>query len=856
MHVEESIENSLSLDAIFCRLNTCMSKNSLSRTIRKVFKNVQVKRERSKDNWCERSIIYHGIFWRQTLPATEVLHFNETGNLQIPDDSLTLAEIATLRKDFFVIKEMEDKLIIGHLLHYRINSNRVLVEVTFESSLLWHISVCGNTNIMPHTVGLRNDFILTKCCILGNLEGISKMRMCIGIPCESAHTCNNLDVTCDTMEELFTCHSDDTSAKKIYRSLQCCRVISLSSNDSKSVCNVCKEIKDRNVKSTRQLERFPFKDLSNICHNTTKLENTVFNGDMSDTCTSNPSFCTGSIVTENNNSINEKGKSDINNTDNNTGKQLFNPNEQSTEPETLTLSETDDHDMSHIFEEVIKSSPPKVIEFLTSQQDALSRKPKGRRWNKNIIRICLTMWCRSPKCYKDLRDSGFMLLPSQRILQIYKNKIHQKPGINKELIQWMKNEALCRNLPPDGYEGGLMLDEMSIQSDLEFSSKDANIHLWGFKEVTDESKFIDSILSGKREICLATHVLQFVFLGYTGFRFPLFHFPTNQANASELYILFWKLVSIMSTFGFKVQYISMDGAQANRDFAKILLGTFKSNLIETMTVHNIFSIKQEPIFIIMDYSHLIKKIRNNINKSGKLDSYKRHLKFKGHFIHWEHFVNAYYWDISHNPFPIYHKLRQEHFQLTSDSKMRNSLAEDVLNKDMLHLMKCYADSLTCGSEHLKTTIELLEKTSLLIANFRDSRPIREIGDLRLIENDTVLQWFKEWESDILSDKDKEKHLISHQTRADICSLIIGFRELCEYRLRTSSCSIVPSRLNSDIIENVFCQQRGLHNGNNTNPTYLNYCRTMNTVILGQTTISRKSNAFQNETAAQPFSKNL
>jgi hypothetical protein len=54
-------------------------------------------------------------------------------------------------------------------------------------------------------------------------------------------------------------------------------------------------------------------------------------------------------------------------------------------------------------------------------------------------------------------------------------------------------------------------------------------------------------------------------------------------------------------------------------------------------------------------------------------------------------VNDYYWDISHNPFPIYHKLRQQHFQMTSESKMRYSLAEDVLNNDMLHLMKCYAD---------------------------------------------------------------------------------------------------------------------------------------------------------------------
>jgi hypothetical protein len=61
--------------------------------------------------------------------------------------------------------------------------------------------------------------------------------------------------------------------------------------------------------------------------------------------------------------------------------------------------------------------------------------------------------------------------------------------INNELIHWMKNEALSRNLPPDGYEGGLILDEMSIQSDLEFCSRDGNVYLWGFKEVTDKSYF-------------------------------------------------------------------------------------------------------------------------------------------------------------------------------------------------------------------------------------------------------------------------------------------------------------------------------------------------------------------------------
>lgn len=90
-------------------------------------------------------------------------------------------------------------------------------------------------------------------------------------------------------------------------------------------------------------------------------------------------------------------------------------------------------------------------------------------------------------------------------------------------------------------------------------------------------------------------------------------------------------------------------------------------------------------------------------------------------------------------------------------------------------------------------------------------------------------------------KKKEICLISHKTRQGIISSILGFEELCMHKLKKQSASIIPCRLNSDIIENIFCQQRTLHNGANTNPTYLGYCYSMNSVILRQATISRKSN---------------
>ena len=39
------------------------------------------------------------------------------------------------------------------------------------------------------------------------------------------------------------------------------------------------------------------------------------------------------------------------------------------------------------------------------------------------------MILRSPNAYTDLRGSGFLILPSQRILRYHKNKIKQDTGI-------------------------------------------------------------------------------------------------------------------------------------------------------------------------------------------------------------------------------------------------------------------------------------------------------------------------------------------------------------------------------------------------------------------------------------------
>ncbi|CAG2197822.1 unnamed protein product [Mytilus edulis] len=293
--------------------------------------------------------------------------------------------------------------------------------------------------------------------------------------------------------------------------------------------------------------------------------------------------------------------------------------------------------------------------------------------------------------------------------------------------------------------------------------------------------------------------------GSTGFRFPFAHFPASTASGHELYLLVWQSVNRLMNFGFKIMFVSTDGAQTNRDLFKLLMPEFSSAKPVTCSFNNIYS--NDKISFIMDVSHVIKKIRNNILKSGSESQCKRHMKFEGNFIEWNHFKRAYSWDISTHPFPVHHKLSQDHFYLTSEAKMRNHLAEDVLNADMYHLMKLYQQTLGESGSMLNATVKLLSNTSVLIANFRDNRAITDLSDDRLRQNHDVMDFFIKWEKSIQLDttvKQKEMCMISHQTRQDIVSCILGFEEYCQYRLKNNNASVIPSRLNSDVIENVFC----------------------------------------------------
>lgn len=325
------------------------------------------------------------------------------------------------------------------------------------------------------------------------------------------------------------------------------------------------------------------------------------------------------------------------------------------------------------------------------------------------------------------------------------------------------------------------------------------------------------------------------------------YFGSNTAKAHELYTTFWQCVDKLEEHGFAVDYVMLDGASTNRSFMNMLMDNPRQ---KDFIFPDVFDYTHSICFI-QDIMHCLKKVRNNIESSRVENRQQggRYLVLNGFPILWEHWMECFQFNFQ-NGFSIHRRLTDEHINLTPASKMRNHLALQVLDKDMLYLMKRYQSTLS-DPQSLSSSVSLLEQTSKIVDIFTDkNRPISSVSDNRIITLRENLDFFNTWESDIIRSKDfsEKKNLMTSQTRDDINSSLAGFISLVNLQVKNGH-SITPGYMNSDLVENYFCQQRGIRNGLNSNPTLAQYGPAQNAIILGQNSVSSKANS---GTAAQLY----
>lgn len=107
----------------------------------------------------------------------------------------------------------------------------------------------------------------------------------------------------------------------------------------------------------------------------------------------------------------------------------------------------------------------------------------------------------------------------------------------------------------------------------------------------------------------------------------------------------------------------------------------------------------------MDYSHNIKKLRNNIysSRASDVEDCKMQLEMGSKYMLSDHCIKAFHWDKLNNPVGVHPKLKNDHLIMSKSAKMFNHLAEEALNSDMLYLMQQYQQSLADSSHLEKNT---------------------------------------------------------------------------------------------------------------------------------------------------------
>ena len=114
----------------------------------------------------------------------------------------------------------------------------------------------------------------------------------------------------------------------------------------------------------------------------------------------------------------------------------------------------------------------------------------------NTIFQFISVWSGSSQSYNELQTSGMLVLPSGRLLQMYKNSVKKNPGMNTEVFEMMCNEANRRKLSEIGCRGGIVFDEMAIQEDLQLKEDNGLMQLVGLANMGEQDDYMRTIKKG------------------------------------------------------------------------------------------------------------------------------------------------------------------------------------------------------------------------------------------------------------------------------------------------------------------------------------------------------------------------
>ena len=491
----------------------------------------------------------------------------------------------------------------------------------------------------------------------------------------------------------------------------------------------------------------------------------------------------------------------------------------------VTVSEPLEKDLLTIMSGQNLESTPHMKFFWEQQMHLLQTKKMARRYHPQLIRFALSIHCKSPSAYRELRESGALILPSERVLRDYKNYFKPGAGIAKEKIEELK-EKTSQYVGIQKYVA-VVMDEMKLQENLVFDKTSGE--LIGYIDLGDPLTTFANVDENTDPI--ASHALAFLVRGLcTNLKHVVAYYFTGNVTSFQLMPLFWKVVAALETT-VKLWVIAAvnDGASPNRKFFELhakLGGKLPDGLVHKTI--NLFCMSRM-IYFFADVPHLVKTARNCLYNSGS-GSRSRLMWNDGKYLLFKHIADMFYHDQN---FALHRlpKLTLDHVLLTSYSKMKVKLAIQVLSRTVSTcLLECDDPSVVGTAMFCQMINDFFDCCNVRSTTEHERKrndrikPYESADDERFVwMKDTFMKYFDSWKASIkqregtFTPLEREKMFLSHQTYQGFKISVHSHIEAIKFLLSQGFKYVLSERFMQDVIEDYFGHQR-TQRGRSDNPS--------------------------------------
>lgn len=202
-----------------------------------------------------------------------------------------------------------------------------------------------------------------------------------------------------------------------------------------------------------------------------------------------------------------------------------------------------------------------------------------------------------------------LALPAESTMRAWLAKVDCEPGVSKPSLDALKVKAenyyqtnqttlLC----------SLMLDEISIKR--EVTVEPATLKTRGYVDMGCD-------IEGSEELELAQEALVFMVVGVNNhFKVPVAYFFVNKLTGDEKANITREVLRQLHPTGAKILSLTFDGPQAHFKMMKEL-GCLVTNL-DALRPYFKHPVDGTKIFVFLDVCHMLKLVRNNWEKLGKI----------------------------------------------------------------------------------------------------------------------------------------------------------------------------------------------------------------------------------------------